>query len=335
MPQRKSSSPPVCLAGLVAVAALLLTACAEGTSAEPRGQTGSAERYPLTVENCGHEVTVDAPPGQVVLLASAPVTILAGLGVFERVVSRAGSFPLEYYDEGLGRQVESVESFSDDIDASGHLMISQEEVIAQSPDLVLGLPDGVSREGLADFGAAVLTQELYCRDGGTGASFDDVYAEIERYGEIFGEQARADQLNADLAERVAAVEAQAQNEDRTAAVVYPSVGGGPLYVYGTGSMAHPQLESAGFENVFSETEERVFEVQTEELIDRDPDTIIVLYQGDQQDAEDAVMQRSGIEGVSAISEGNIQYQLFNYTEPASPLVIDGLERIAAHFGDGG
>ena len=30
-------------------------------------------------------------------------------------------------------------------------------------------------------------------------------------------------------------------------MLYPTVGGGPLYAYGTSSMAHPQLEAAGFE----------------------------------------------------------------------------------------
>ena len=265
------------------------------------------------------------------LLESAPVTILDGIGVFDRVQSRSGFFPLEYYDDELARKVQGVEAFSEDMDASGHLMISQEEVVAQGPDLVLGLPDGVTRAGLADAGGAVVTQELYCEERGGEASFDDVYAEIDRYGEIFDRDQEAEGLNDELSDRVAAVEEQTRDENRSAAVLYPSVGGGPLYTYGTASMAHPQLEAAGLENVFADMDERVFEVQTEELIDRDPDVLVVLHQGEEQDAEDALLQRSGIEGVAAVSEGEVQYQLFNFTEPASPLAVDGLERIAEHF----
>lgn len=314
-----------------AVAVMVMTACGDGGAVEHEGGADSREGYPLTVENCGHTVTFEAPPERVTLLESAPVTILDGIGVFDRVQSRAGLFPLEYYDGELAQRVQGVEVFSEDVDASGHLMISQEVVVAQAPDLVLGLPDGVTRAGLADVGGAVLTQELYCEGRGGEASFADVYAEISRYGEIFDRNQEAEALNTELSDRVAAVEEQTRDEDRSAAVLYPSVGGGPLYAYGTASMAHPQLESAGFVNVFSDIDKRVFEVQTEELIDRDPDVIIVLYQGEGQDAKDAILQRSGIEVVSAVSEGNVQYQLFNFTEPASPLAVDGLEHIAEYF----
>lgn len=311
---------------LLFLAVLALGGCdqADSTAVEPTAG------YPLTVENCGNDVIIEAPPERVVMLESAAVTILDGIGVFDQVQVRAGAFPLQYYDDGLAQQVADVEALSEDIDAAGHLMISQEEVIAQSPDLVLGLPDGVNRAALADAGAATLIPEAYCPDHSEEATFEDIYAEVSRYGQVFDRQEQAEVLNAELAERVAAVAEQNEGEDRTAAVLYPSAGGGPLYAYGTSSMAHPQLVAAGFENVFSDMNERVFEIQTEELIDREPDVIVVLYQGAESDAEDSVMQRSGIEGVSAIAEGNLHFQLFNFTEPASPLVVDGLELIADH-----
>lgn len=320
---------------LFVVAAMVMTACGDVATVERESGAGSPEGYPLTLENCGHEITFEAPPERVTLLESAPVTILDGLGVFDHVRSRAGHFPLEYYDGELARKVQDVEAFSEDMDASGHLMISEEVVVAQSPDLVLGLPDGITREGLADAGGVVLTQELYCEESGGEAFFDDLYAEIDRYGRIFDRAQEAEALNTELSDRVAAVEEQTRDEDRSAAVLYPSVGGGPLYTYGTASMAHPQLAAAGLENVFADVDERVFEVQTEELIDRDPDVLIVLYQGEEQDAKDALSQRSGLEVVSAVAKGDVHYQLFNFTEPASPLVVDGLERIAEYFGTEG
>lgn len=324
-------------ASLLMVLAWTLTACGQGASAQGDAVPADSaadpapEGYPLTVENCGNDVHFDAPPERVTLLESAPVTILEGIGVFDRVQSRAGFFPLDYYDDELAQRVQDIEAFSDDVDASGHLMISQELVVAQSPDLVLGLPDGLTREGLAEAGAATLTQELYCRDRSEEASFEDLYAEVERFGTIFDRQEAAAELTAELAERVAEVEERTLGEQRTAAILYPTVGGGPVYTYGTSSMAQPQLEAAGFDNVFADSDERVFEVQTEELIDRDPDVLVILYQGQQKDAEDALLQRAGIEGVSALAEERVHYQLFNFTEPASPLVVDGLEQIAEHF----
>ena len=41
-------------------------------------------------------------------------------------------------------------------------------------------------------------------------------------------------------------------------MLYPSVGGGPLYTYGAASMVTAQLDALGIENVFAGTAERVF-----------------------------------------------------------------------------
>lgn len=315
---------------------LLITACSESTAHDDTGDPtlgADEDHYPVTVENCGYEVEFSSAPEQVALMETAPVTVLDGLGVFDHTVVRAGDFSEDYYTADLSTEIQSVPSLSEDLDAAGHFALSQEEIIAYGPDLVLGLPDGVSRQGLQDSSAAVLEQEIYCPDFSEDAAFDHVYAEIERYGEIFAVAEEAEQMVAELSERVEAAGENAAAEDRTAAVLYPSVGSGPVYAYGTGSMAHAQLETLGFENVFADTSERVFEVQTEELVGRDPDILILLYQGEVDGVEETVLDLPGIEAMTAIQEDAVITQLFNFTEPATPLSVDGLELIADHFQD--
>lgn len=314
-----------------------LTACGEseisGNDTAPE-DAPVADHYPLTVQNCGIDIEFDGDPERIALMETAPVPALDGLGLLDRVVVRAGHFPPEYYTEDLYAQIEAIPSLSEELDAAGHLALSQEEIIAHSPDLVLGMPDGASRAGLEDGGASVLEQEIYCPDFAEEATFDHVYAEIERYGEIFATQDQAQTMVDELSERVAAVGEAAEQESRTAAVLYPSVGGGPVYAYGTGSMAHPQLETLGFENVFEDTDERVFEVQAEELIGRDPDVLILLYQGDVTGVKEAALEMPGAETMTAVQNNDILTHPFNFTEPATPLSVDGLELIADHFQDG-
>ncbi len=121
-------------------------------------------------------------------------------------------------------------------------------------------------------------------------------------------------------------------ESRTAAVLYPTVGGGVTYAYGSTSMAHPQLEAAGLTNVFGDSTERVFEVTLEELLGRNPDVIIMLYgDGDPKAVETAVTGLPGAEKLTAVQNGDLLVQLFNFTEPASPLSVDGLEKIVERF----
>ncbi len=319
------------------------------------------------MENCGEELHFDAPPERVLLLETAPLTILDQLGLTDRVVARAGDFNPGYYSSDLNEKVSGIESLTDDLDASGHLAISQEEVVAHDPDLVLGQPDGVTREGLNAAGSQLLVQEVYCatedpqahsgsradneraNEGpeAAAASFDTLYREIETYGEIFQHQDEAADLTGQLRERVADVEEDAPGQGRSAAVLYPTSGGAD-YAYGRTSMAHPQLQSAGFENVFGDVEDRVFEVQAEELVARDPDVLILLYQGSADggtgendpagQAPDSVTElisdMPGAESMTAVQDEEIYAHLFNFTEPASPLTVDGLELIAEYAEEG-
>lgn len=314
------------LAGLLALAA---AACSSGDADTETGTSsdaGGAGGFPLEFANCEATLRFEAAPERIVLLESASVTTLDGIGVLDKVVSRAGAFPLGYYDEDLSARIEAIPALSEDMDASGHLQISQEVVIAQNPDVVFGLPDGVTREALRGVGAEVVVQDVFCDTSGDRASFETLYTTISSYGRIFARAEQADVLIGSLQDRVAAVgEAAADLRTTTAAVLYPSLGGGPLYTYGAGSMATAQLDALGIKNVFADTEERVFEISSEPLLAADPDVLIVLYQDD-VDSEEMIAQDQ-LAGLRAVRDHAALPLLFNFAEPASPLVVDGLERI--------
>ncbi|MGY5765841.1 ABC transporter substrate-binding protein [Brachybacterium sp. DNPG3] len=340
------------LVGMLGAAVLGTAACTAAGSGSGAGAAGaggaggapddgaSAEGFPLTVANCEAELTFAAPPQRLVLLESAPVTILDGIGALDRVVARAGDFPGDYYDADLAARIAAIPMLSDELDASGHLQISQEVVIAQQPDLVLGLPDGITREGMRDAGAEVLVQSVYCGGLDDRASFDTLHEEIALHGRILGRAAEADALIAALDARIAAVGGGTASDGgtgsgggavSTAAVLYPSLGGGPLYAYGAASMVTAQLDALGIENVFASTTERVFEVGAEPLLAADPDVLIVLHQseGDGSDVVDEMVGADQLQGLAAVRAGSVLPLLFNFCEPATPLVVDGLERIAA------
>lgn len=318
---------PLLLTAVLATTALA-SACGAGAASDG-ASAGTAFPEPVTVENCGAELTFDAPPERVVMLKSAAVPFLHELGAMDRVVARAGEFPAEYYDEATLAELEDVPLLTDELDTSGHLQISKEVVVAQRPDLVLGEVDNLSRGALEAVDVPLVEEPALCDTGGARPSFDDVWSQTALYGEVFGEPERAEEAVAAMQERLAGLEAEvADRPVRTAAVLYPTVGGGVTYAYGTGSMAQPQLEAAGFENVFDDVDERVFEVGPEELLGRDPDVLVLLHSaGDPAAVEDAVTSLPGAEDLTAVREDALVTQLFNFTEPPSPLAVDGLERI--------
>ncbi|MCK0111838.1 ABC transporter substrate-binding protein [Ornithinimicrobium sp. F0845] len=322
---------PVVLATLV----FGLASC--GVVSEVDDSEGQEARtgFPLTLTNCGAEVTLEAPPEQVLLLKSWPVIYLHELGVMDRVISRAGAYPDEYYDEETRSELADVPLLTDQLDPSGHLQISREVVLAQEPDLIFGEVENLDRTTLGSAGISVLEEPALCPTGGADAApqFEDIYEQMEVYGAVFAVPGGGADQAAALRQRVEAiVETVPAGETRTAAVLYPTVGGGTTYAYGTRSMAHPQLTAAGFENVFADVDERVFEVSVEELVGRDPDVLVLLYSdGEPGPVKDAVTALPGADGITAIVEDEVLVQLFNFTEPPSPLAVDGLERIVDRF----
>src|SRR5690606_6533406 len=102
------------------------------------------------------------------------------------------------YDDETNAIIESIPSLSDEVDASGHLQISEEMLVVEEPDLIFGLPDGITREGLAASGIEVLEQPVYCARAGDETTFDDIYEQVETYGQLFGRTVEAAAAIADL-----------------------------------------------------------------------------------------------------------------------------------------
>lgn len=320
---------------LVASAAVAVcAACAPGPAGTGPASAGGG--YPVTVSNCGADVTFDAAPERVVLLTSASVPFLHALGVLDRVQARAGQYPAGYYDAGTLAELDAVPLLTGRTDTSGHLQIAREVVIAQRPDLVVGAVDGLDREALSAAGIPLLQEPALCGAGLPDVGFDDVDDQMALYGAVFDRRAEADRATAALHARLDAVRGLVEGaEPRSAAVLYPTVGGGVTYAYGAQSMAQPQLEAAGLTNVFGDVRERVFEVTPEELVGRDPDVLVLLHSdGEPGPVRDAVSALPGAGDITAVREGRVLVQLFNFTEPPTPLAVTGLERLVRELGAG-
>ena len=327
MPTRKRIPPTA----LILATALTLTACAGGST---ESTNNSGQGYPVTVENCGAEVQFDSAPEELVLLKSAAVPALHNLGVLDRVTARAGAFPEEYFDDATLAELNDIPQLTSDVDATGHLQISKEVVVAKQPDVVFGEVENLPRQSLAQVGISLLEEPALCASSpDTEPDFEGVYDQLRLYGKVFDRGAQAETYITELQDRVTTASQQVPaNEDRTAAVLYPTVGGGTTYAYGSGSMAQPQLEAAGFTNVFQDTSERVFEVSSEQLLGLDPDIIILLHsQGDPDDVETALRNLPGAGDLQAVQNDDVMVQLLNFSEPATPLSVTGLERIVERF----
>lgn len=313
-------------AALLSATALVAAACGSSSGSSDAETRDGSDHYPVTVENCGDEVTFESEPTDVVMLKSAVVPFLTSVGVLDHVTAKAGAYPDGYFSDDDASRIEEIETLTDRTDSSGHLLISKETVVEREPDLVLGQTDNLNRESLDEVDIPTLEASGLCTKSLPKPGFQQVYDEIEMYGQVFNREDEAEEAVADLEERVDEVTSSVTKGERSGAVLYPTVGGGTTYAYGNKSMPDPWLEAAGMSNVFGDEDERVFEVTLEKLLEEDPDVIVLLYsEGDPKKVEKALTDLPGAKKLTAVKTGQVHTQLFNFAEPASPLVVDGLE----------
>ncbi|STC69457.1 ABC transporter substrate-binding protein [Corynebacterium pilosum] len=332
------------LAATIVASSLLLTSCSQDDSANQDtatsqdSSTASAESTQaesassdetITVENCGDTIELEGVPERVTILHVPNVPTLDALGVFDAVTAKGGVFLDEYFSDELNAKLDQVESLSEELAPNGHIEISREEVVASNPDIVIGETTNVTPDTLAPNGIPVILEEGACGGLEGDAKWEDVNTHIDLYATIFDREEEGEKLKEETQQQIDdALASVDETEQLSAAVLYPTIGGGVTYAYGRGSMSHPILETAGFENVFADESDRVFEVNAEQIVDRSPEVIVALYsEGDPEEVVQAVRELQGAETMPAVQEDRIIALPIFFLEYASLLNLEGLERL--------
>lgn len=263
---------------LVPLTALLLAGCAAG-AASTGGETAddaadaAASGYPLTIDNCGTEVTFESAPERVVTIKSSTAELLLALGLQDRIVGTAfsdGPVPDEYAAAASGLEV-----LSDKVP-------SQEVTLAAEPDLVFaGWESNLSAEGAGDratlqqLGVATYVAPAACKEAGympDPLTFDGVFADFEQAGAIFGVPDAAADL---VADQRSALEAIEPNGDGLTALWYSSGDDVPYVGAGIGA---PQMimDAAGLANVAADVHDSWTSMGWEAIVAADPDVIVLV-----------------------------------------------------------
>jgi iron complex transport system substrate-binding protein len=324
---------------LPALALLLaLTGCSVGATPAAdgggAGEISSSAGFPVTVDNCGTELTLDRAPRRVLLINNDEVGTLEALGALDRVVAVTADLQEGLYAESTYAALGDLGLLSTDTTATGGSVVSQESILATAPDLVIAPENAVDRAALASAGIATYVPAAYCADPGPElsgtATFDRAWSEVRALGTVLGVPDRAERVVADARAELDGAE---RPDAGSAAAVYVSSGGTVLSPYGGPSMVTPVFEAAGLRNVYADVDERVFDVSLEDLLARDPRTVVLLTSGSAQETREAFLSSPGVDRLSAVREGRVVVLPFPYTDPPSVLSAQGPAQLAALLAD--
>ncbi|MGJ5894139.1 ABC transporter substrate-binding protein [Streptomyces niveiscabiei] len=200
----------------VAAALCLLTAaCGASPAGERAGGTAEAG-YPVTLTNCGQEVTFTKSPRRVVVMngaSVAEVSTLLALGLKDRIVANQQSYGAS---EVPGRAAEIKALPTGNVKPNDAYDIPRESMLALRPDLVLSVTSYgfeekngfATREQLRTVGANSYVSPAGCDQDPSKMTVADSYRLLRDMGKVFGVSDRAERLVAASQKHIAAVTAK-------------------------------------------------------------------------------------------------------------------------------
>ncbi|NED98618.1 ABC transporter substrate-binding protein [Phytoactinopolyspora halotolerans] len=291
------------------------TASGDSSPAGTSDATSTASG-PVIIDNCGLQVTVDAPPQRAVTMNQSATEVMLALGLEDRMAGTA------YLDDAVLPQFADAYAT---VPVLSEAYPSQEALLDAEPDAVYGAypsafqPDAAGdRAELHELGVSTYLSPAACPDKAPDEplEIETVWQEIQDIGAIFGatDQAAAlvEQQRSDLAEAVAAA------DDMSSTTVMwwdggtdaPSVGaccGAPGMI----------MNAAGLQNVFADIEGNWADVSWEQVAERDPD-VIVLVDAEWSTAEekrDTIESTPGARELPAVADGRFVEVPFSATTP--------------------
>ncbi|RKS06764.1 iron complex transport system substrate-binding protein [Nocardiopsis sp. Huas11] len=328
---------------LLLAPSLLLTACGPSAGEQAAG-SGSGDT--TTIDNCGHEVSVQAPPERVVSLNQGTTEILLSLGLEDRVVGTATwTDPIM---EGLEEANEGVPRLADDNPSFEAVLDAEPDFVTASFVSTLGTGGVATREQFEELGVPTYVSPTDCgtgkdnESGGDGSrseplTLDAVYGEIHDLARVFGVEERGDALVAELEGRVDAATADLDASD-TSLMYWFSDSRSP-YLAGCCGAPGAITRAVGAQNAFDDTHDEWPQINWETVADRDPDVIVL---GDltreAQTAESAEAKIEFLESdpatrnLTAVREG--RYILLS-GQAMNPSIrtVEGIEHVAAGLRD--
>ncbi|MFD9703620.1 ABC transporter substrate-binding protein [Lentzea sp. NPDC059081] len=284
----------------LALASLLLVTGCGATVAQD-----TSESDPVTVTNCGQQVTFDRVPSKVVTNDTGITELMFALGLKDRMAG---------YVVDSGNTVDLQTSpWKADFEGSRHLAdkISKEVVQGAGADLVFagwnyGFSEstGFTPDALKQLGIGTYQLTEACRNGvgkqrGIMPALDALYTDLRNLGTIFRVSDRAEELVRSYQRRVEEAGALMAGKPRPKVFLYDS---GQDQPFTSGRNAAPQdvIGKAGGENVFGDLNDSWTTVNWEAVVERSPDVVLIVDYADGE-ANTPAQKQAFLEGFAPLA----------------------------------
>lgn len=185
--------------------------------------------------------------------------------------------------------------------------------------------------GLGRWRVGTYLSESYCTDRDGPSSLDLVAADITALGTIFDVPDRAETLVTEIRGTVEAVATAVAGADRPDVFVYDS-GDERAFTAAGFEMTTHLVDAAGGRNIFEDLHSAFTEVSWKDVVDRDPDIVVILDYGDTPAAEKQQLLRTHPAASSLRAVQQARFVVLELTDVVPGIRNgDAVKILGAHF----
>jgi ABC-type Fe3+-hydroxamate transport system substrate-binding protein len=288
---------------------LALTACSDSKDSGAAASESTGSAFPVTVTGADGELTLDQQPETIVSMSATATEMLFAIGAGDQVeaVDDTSNYPAEAPTSELSAFTPNAEA-----------------IAKYSPDLVV-LSDDLN--GIVDSLDALKVPTLLLTAAQT---LDDSYEQLQTLGDATGHADAADDVVADMQDRIAAA-VDSVSADAKAMSVYHELDP-TFYSAASSTFIGSIYAKFGLENIADGAPDASGgypQLSAEYVVGQAPDLIVLADTKCCEQTADTVAQRPAFDTVPAVQEGRILEADDDIASRWGPRVADFAESVAA------
>ncbi|WP_299969596.1 ABC transporter substrate-binding protein [uncultured Roseobacter sp.] len=286
-----------------------------------------------TVRSCDRTVTFDAPPERAVSHDVNLTEMMLVLGLADRMVGYTGISGWKTLDEEMRAGVEELPELAARYASKEVLVGADVDFFFAGWNYGMRVGGEVTPETLEPFGINVyeLTESCTHIMNKGKASIEDMYVDLTNLGRIFGVAEKASELVEGYRRDLATFTQDLETGEPPRVFVYDSGEDAP-FTAGRYAMPTALIEAAGGVNIMDDFEKSWATVTWEEVVERDPEVIVIVNYGDvtAEQKRDFMMSNPALAELAAVKSD--RFVTLEYVEATpGPRNIQAIKTLADAF----
>ncbi|MEM7075779.1 MAG: ABC transporter substrate-binding protein [Pseudomonadota bacterium] len=286
-----------------------------------------------TVQSCNRDVSFDAPPERAISNDVNLTEMMLVLGLADRMVGYTGISGWKTLDEKVREGVKELPELSSKYPSKEVLVGADADFFFAGWNYGMKVGGEVTPETLEPFGIKVyeLTESCTHIMDKEKANLDDMYADLLNLGRIFGVEDAASELVEGYKAELSDFTETLDSGEPLRVFVYDSGDDAP-FTAGRYAMPTALIEAAGGRNIMDDFEKSWATVTWEEVVERNPEVIVIVNYGDvtAEQKREFMMSNPAFSELDAVR--NDRFVTLEYVEATpGPRNVEAVKTLAEAF----